>query len=94
MNTLQKAKAFVATKKAYVIAGIGLAVATAPSAFATAVLENDTFEGLPAAGSNVGSFLTNLLPGIVAVVIVLGIVGGIVAIIMAVAHLLKKSLHK
>lgn len=92
MNTLTKVKAFMTQKKAQALAAGSAAIASIPAAFATPVIENDTFEGLPDVGEDVGGFLTALLPGIIAVLVAVGIVVGIVAIIKAVAKLLTKGM--
>lgn len=60
----------------------------------SAAVQCDAFEGLPAAGSNVGGFITGLLPAIVSVAIVLGIIGAIVLIIAGVGQALKNGLTK
>lgn len=60
----------------------------------TAILENDTLEGLPALGTQLGDFLSNLAPGIGAFVLIVGIFGGIVAIIVAIVYVIKKRVAK
>ena len=60
----------------------------------TQVLANDTLGGLPSLGSDLGSFLTNLAPGIGTFILILGIFGGIVAIIYGIVVVIKKKIHK
>lgn len=60
-------------------------------AMATPIIANDTFEGLPALGSNLGGFMLNLAPGLVALIFVLAVVGGLVAIFYSVAGVIGKS---
>ena len=51
-----------------------------------------TVTGLGDFGTDMGSFLTNLTPGVVGFIVVLAIIGGVVAIVMAIAYLIKKKL--
>ena len=76
MNTSTKVKILGATT-------MGLSLLTGVNA--TAIIANDTFEGLPSLGSNIGGFLTNLVPGVIAFVFALAVIGGVVAIFMAIA---------
>lgn len=66
-----------------------------PAVFATAAIANDTLEGMPDVGSDLGDFLKNLAPGLGAFILILGVFIGIVAIVagiaMLVAHLAKKG---
>jgi len=60
----------------------------------TSVLDNDTLEGLPNMGSDLGDFLSNLAPGIGKFIITLGIFGGIIAIIGAVVFVIVMMVKK
>lgn len=44
---------------------------------ATPLLDNDSLAFLPNTGSDLGTFLKNMVPGVAAVVIVFAVVGGI-----------------
>jgi len=60
----------------------------------TSVLENDTLEGLPTLGTDLGAFLTNLAPGVGAFIIILGVFGGVAALIYAVVTLVKRKIGR
>lgn len=49
---------------------------------------------LPQVGTDLGSFLSNLAPGVIAFVFILAIVGGIIAIFGAVALVIQKAIKK
>ena len=53
----------------------------------------DTTGQLPQVGSDIGSFLTNLTPGVVGFVFILAIVGGILAVIGGVVFVIKKAMN-
>ena len=72
----------------------GTALASMGAVSATALIENDTFEGLAALGEQLGSFLTGITPGIIALVFAVGLIGAVVAIIFGVASLIKRSMHR
>lgn len=52
----------------------------------------DMLEGLPAAGENVGGFITGLIPGVIATIAGLGVVFAVVMLFKAVAGLLRSKL--
>ncbi len=52
----------------------------------------DVLEGLPQIGSDVGSFLTNLAPGVGAFIIILAVFGGVGAMVYAIAGLVRKRI--
>jgi len=62
-------------------------------ATATAVIANDTLEGLPALGTQLGSFLTNLAPGVGAFIIIIGVFGGVAAIVYAIVSVVKNKVR-
>ena len=64
-----------------------------PSAFAAVAIDADTLEGLPYIGSDVGSFLKNLAPGIGAFIIILGVFGGVAAIVYAIVGVVKSRIN-
>jgi hypothetical protein len=76
------------------VMGIGAGALAVGSALATPVIANDTFDGLPSLGSQIGSFLTNMVPGVIAIVFALAVIGAIVAIFMAVAHRIGGAVAK
>lgn len=49
---------------------------------------------LPQVGSDIGNFLANLAPGVVAFVFILAIVGGIIALFGAVVFVVKNAMSK
>ena len=59
----------------------------------TSVLANDTLEGLPSLGTDLGNFMSNMAPGLGAFIIILGVFGGVAAIIYAVVTLIKKKIR-
>lgn len=77
------------------IALMGASIAANPVVFAEAAIANDTLEGMPQVGSDIGDFLKNLAPGLGAFILILGVFLGIVAIVagiaMLVAHLAKRG---
>jgi len=81
-------------KSSKLLLGAATLLAT-PAVFATAAIANDTLEGMPDVGSDLGDFLKNLAPGLGAFILILGVFIGIVAIVagiaMLVAHLAKKG---
>jgi len=60
---------------------------------ATSVIANDTLEGLPALGTQLGSFLTNLAPGVGAFIIIIGVFGGVAAIVYAIVSVVKNKVR-
>jgi len=60
----------------------------------TVAIANDTLQGMPQIGSDIGSFLSNLAPGIGVFILILGVFGGLVAIVYAVAMIVKKKVAK
>jgi hypothetical protein len=85
MNTLTKAKIKIGGMLATA------AAALAPAAFADPAIENDTLEGLPQVGSDLGDFLVNLAPGVGTFVLILGLFFGIIGIVVAIGILIKKA---
>ena len=57
--------------------------------FMTNAIANDTLEGLPNVGTQVGEFLTNLAPGVGAFIIIMGVFGGVAAIVYAIVGVVK-----
>lgn len=55
-------------------------------------IDCDVIEGMPAAGSNLGSFLANIAPGVGLFMLLLGLFGGIVAILYAIVGRMTKKL--
>ena len=80
MNKMDVKKIMLAT---------GAAMVAMPAAFAASAIDNDTLSGLPQIGSDVGSFLKNLAPGVGAFIIILGVFGGVAAIIYAIVGIVK-----
>lgn len=71
---------------------LGVAVAATGAVagvHASPIIANDTLEGLPAAGTQMGGFLTGITPGVFAVLLLLGLAGAIVLIIVAVGDRIK-----
>jgi len=60
----------------------------------TVAIANDTLQGMPQIGSDIGLFLSNLAPGIGVFILILGVFGGLVAIVYAVAMIVKKKVAK
>jgi len=60
----------------------------------TSALDNDTLQGLPQMGSDLGDFLTNLAPGVGIFILLLGVFGGIAAIIYAIVVVVKRKINK
>lgn len=71
-------------------AGVAFA-ALASQAHATALIANDTLEGLPQLGTNVGDMLGNMAPGLFKFILLLGIGGGVVALIVAIIFVVKQK---
>ena len=64
-------------------------------ALGCAVNETDcSITGLTEFGTDLGGFLTNLAPGVVAFVFVLAVVGGLIGIFAGIAFVIKKSITK
>jgi len=58
----------------------------------TAAIANDTLEGLPAVGTDLGNFLSNLAPGVGTFIIILGVFGGVGAIVWAIVEVIKRKI--
>lgn len=58
-----------------------------------AVIPNDTLEGMPQMGSDLGNFLSNLAPGVGVFILLLGVFGGIASIVYAIVVVIKRKLH-
>jgi len=71
----------------------GASAIALPAAFATSSIDNDTLSGLPQIGSDVGSFLKNLAPGIGAFIIILGVFGGVAAIIYSIVGIVRRKVQ-
>lgn len=87
METIKKFKAAFASKKAKIalaLSGVGATLATAPAAYAEPAIANDTLEGLPDVGEDMGGFLTNLAPGVGVFILIIGLFVGIAAIVAAI----------
>jgi len=56
-------------------------------------IDNTTLEGLPQMGSDLGSFMENIAPGIGTFIIYLAVFGGVGALIYAVVYLVKKKIR-
>lgn len=59
----------------------------------TQAIDNDTLAGLPCVGSDLGSFLTNLAPGVGTFIIILGVFGGVAAIVYAIVNVIKTKIR-
>ena len=57
----------------------------------TAYIQNDTLEGLPQVGSDLGDFLKNLAPGIGIFVLLLGLFAGIAGVVAAIIFVIRKK---
>ena len=88
MKGLKKAKKIMLTVGAGIVGTIGIPLVSAASAIA-----NDTLEGLPQIGSDVGSFLTNLAPGVGAFIIIMGVFGGVAGIVYAIVGVVKSKIR-
>jgi len=60
----------------------------------TNVIANDTLEGLPAMGTQVGDFLGNLVSGLGKFMLVIGLFAGIVGIIGAIVYVVTLMIKK
>ena len=58
----------------------------------TSVIDNDTLQGLPSMGTDIGSFLGNLAPGVGAFIIIMGVFGGVAAIIYSIVFVIRKKI--
>lgn len=58
----------------------------------TAVISNDTLEGLPAVGTQTGDFLGNLAPGLGKFLLIVGLFAGIVSVILAIVYVIRKKI--
>jgi len=59
----------------------------------TAVIENDTLEGMGELGGDIGDFMGQLAPGLGKFIIVMAIFGGIAGIIGAVIYFIRKKVN-
>ena len=79
--------------KAKLIAlGSGAALAVS-SVLAESAIDNDTLEGLPQVGSDIGQFLTKLAPGVGAFIIIMGVFGGVAGIVYAIVGVIKRKIY-
>lgn len=58
----------------------------------TAVIANDTLEGLPALGTQMGGFITNIAPALLFIGIIIAVIVGVVGIFGGVVYLMKGML--
>jgi len=58
----------------------------------TAVLESDMLSGLPDVGTDTGTFLGNLAPGLGKFILIMGVFVGIVGIITAIIYIIKNKI--
>ena len=56
-------------------------------------IANDTLQGLPQIGSDVGGFLTNLAPGVGAFIIIMGVFGGVASIVFAIVSVVRRRIR-
>jgi len=56
-------------------------------------IANDTLEGLPQMGSDIGNFLQNLAPGVGVMILILGIFSGVAAIVFAVVVVIRRKIR-
>lgn len=56
-------------------------------------IDNDTLQGLPEMGSDLGAFMENIAPGIGTFIIYLAVFGGIGALIYAIVYLVKNKIR-
>ena len=59
----------------------------------TAILENDTLEGLPSLGTQTGDFMGNLAPGLGKFLLIVGVFAGIAGIVYAIITLIKSKVR-
>ena len=88
MKALQKVKKIMLTVGAGISGIVGIPLVSAANAIA-----NDTLQGLPQIGSDVGSFLTNLAPGVGAFIIIMGVFGGVAGIVYAIVGVVKSKIN-
>jgi hypothetical protein len=60
----------------------------------TSAISNDTLEGLPALGTQIGGFLQNMAPGIGIFILIVAVFGGVGAVVYAVVSVIKSKIHK
>jgi len=60
----------------------------------TVAIANDTLQGMPQVGTDIGAFLSNLAPGIGVFILILGVFGGLVAIVYGVVMVVKNNVSK
>jgi hypothetical protein len=58
----------------------------------TAIIANDTLEGLPTLGTQTGDFLGNLAPGLGKFILVIGVFAAIAGIIVAIVYIVKHKM--
>lgn len=87
-----KIKQLIGSAKAKIVGAVtaGFALA-ATGAHATALIANDTLEGLPELGSDVGDFMGNLAPGLFKFILLMGLGVAIVGVIVAVIFVVRKK---
>jgi|TARA_R100001530_G_scaffold136375_1_gene116844 hypothetical protein len=80
-----------AIKKLMLMGSMGLV--SVSSVMAAPAIANDTLQGLPQIGTDVGGFLSNLAPGLGTFLIIIGIFTGISAIILAIVVVIRKKVQ-
>lgn len=60
----------------------------------TSYIANDTLDGLPSLGADLGDFLTSLAPGVGVFIIIMGVFGGVAALVYAIVTLIKRKVVK
>lgn len=95
MKSIQKIKDTLNNSYTKVAAAVTVAVGyAATQVHATAILDNDTLEGMPELGSDLGDFMGNLAPGLGKFLLTMGIFLGIVGILAGVFYIIKKSVTR
>lgn len=75
------------------LGAVGAATAIAVQGVSAApVLANDTFEGLPAIGEDVGGFMTGIVPGLSAFLLVMALVGGLALIFAGIGKVIARKI--
>ena len=71
------------------VATIGMGMVT--GAYATPLLSNDTMEGLPSLGTQIGGFTEGLAPGLFKFLLLIGLAVAIVGLIVGIIYVIKKQ---
>lgn len=95
MKVWAKTKEALSSGYAKAALAVGLATSWASSkVMAAPVIANDTLEGLPALGTDLGDFMGNLAPGVGKFILILAIFGGIVGIFAALFFIIRAAVRK